>query len=181
MEQPKPKSSLTVQQGRITSDEKEILKQYFLGNEALLLALRNLFFGFKLTDGEKTILGQLHQGLIRQLLRKIFLPEITRDIPIGQSVDLWMTVKLDIPERDKMNIRARQLLIDDLEKALKTLDTLDNSGVSLKIDKTPEGITYRNTFISHIELQLLAIRSMANEKIESSEQQTERLLKDSMK
>lgn len=174
-------SSTVLQQSRITDEEKQLLKSHFLDNEDLLVALRNLMFGFRLQALENSLLKQLQVEPIKVLLRKIFLPELGPTIPIGQSVDLWMTVKLDVPERDKTHIKARQLLIDNLETALATLDTLDNSGVSLKVEKTPEGLMNRNTYISHIEVQLQAIRAMANAKQETEEERIQRLAKDSLK
>lgn len=181
MEQPAKNQKTFTQQGRLSDAEKKLLVGLFADNEALLLALRNLFFGFPLQDSEKYALKLLAGAQAKAILRKILLPELERDIPISQSVDLWMTVKLDDPARDKVNIKARQQLIDRIGEALVALDSLDNSGVSLEVEKTTEGLMNRNTYITHIETQLMAIRAIANEKQESEDEKATRLQKDSMK
>lgn len=58
-----------------------------------------------------------------KLLRKIFLPEVTSDAPIGQQVDLWMTLKVDdlTPEQAIINIKARNTVIQHVEGCLMQL------------------------------------------------------------
>lgn len=61
-----------------------------------------------------------------KLLRKIFLPEITADAPIGQNVDLWMTLKLDdmTPEQAMVKILARNTVIQHIESCLGQIKIL---------------------------------------------------------
>lgn len=61
-----------------------------------------------------------------KLLRKIFLPEISADAPIGQNIDLWMTMKIDElnPEEALLNIKARNALIQHVETCLMQLAIL---------------------------------------------------------
>lgn len=84
-------------QMRITTEERELIKRTFAGNTPLLL-----------------------------LLRKIFLPEIDPNAPIGQGIDLWMTVNIKemTPEMAYVNILARNQLITHVDQQLMTLDLI---------------------------------------------------------
>lgn len=105
-------------QMRITDAELEIIKALFAENEPAL-----------------------------KLMRKIFLPELDPTTPIGQNIDLWMTIKVEdmSPEEALINIKAR------------------------------------NTLISHVEQQLMQLKTLAGMKKESVEETKNRLLKDSSK
>lgn len=61
-----------------------------------------------------------------KVIRKIFLPEITADAPIGQSLDLWMTLKVEdmSPEDALINIKARNTVIQHVEMCLNQLKVL---------------------------------------------------------
>ncbi len=82
---------------RITEDEIKIIKSAFKGNEKLV-----------------------------KLLRKIFLPEISPDSPIGQNVDLWMTIPTGQMSQDQIvvNLMARNQLIQHIESQLLQLKIL---------------------------------------------------------
>lgn len=61
-----------------------------------------------------------------KVLRKIFLPEIDANSPIGQNFDLWMTLKIEdqSPEHIITNIKARNTLIQHVESCLMQLSIL---------------------------------------------------------
>lgn len=82
---------------RITDDELKVIKATFGGNEPLL-----------------------------KILRKIFLPEIDASAPIGQTIDLWMTVAIEnmTPEQALINIKARNILITHIEQQLMQIKLL---------------------------------------------------------
>lgn len=82
---------------RFTDSELALLRSTFKGNEPLIL-----------------------------LLRKIFLPEIDPQAPIGQLVDLWMVKNYAgmTPEDVKINIIARQDLIMHVESQLLQIKVL---------------------------------------------------------
>jgi hypothetical protein len=82
---------------RITDTELALIKATFADNEPLLL-----------------------------LMRKIFLPELDASTPIGQNIDLWMTVKIDemTPEEAIINLKARNSLISHLDQQLSVLEIL---------------------------------------------------------
>lgn len=81
-------------QMRINPDEIELIKRAFGNNEPLL-----------------------------RLMRKIFLPELDPTAPIGQMIDLWMTVTVaDMsPEEAIINLKARNTLITHVDQQLMTL------------------------------------------------------------
>lgn len=81
-------------QMRITDAEILLIKKTFKDNEPLLL-----------------------------LMRKMFLPEIDPKAPIGQVIDLWMTVKTEgLPmEEQLVNLKARNQLITHVDQVLMQL------------------------------------------------------------
>lgn len=100
------KNEQTGSQMRITPTELGILKNTFKGQEELV-----------------------------RLMRKLFLPELDPFVPLGQNIDLWMTVKIDSmpPEEAIINIKARNALIQHLDQVLMSIKTLAETA-----DETPE-------------------------------------------
>lgn len=93
-------------QMRITTEDRKIIKGLFKDNDPAL-----------------------------KVLRKIFLPEIDPQAPLGQVIDLWMTVKIDdmSPEEAVINLKARNLLIQHVEQMLIQLQI-----ISKQEETTPE-------------------------------------------
>jgi len=62
-------------------------------------------------------------------LRKIFLPEITADAPLGQNIDLWMTIPVGQMSEQQaiINLVARNQLIQHIESQLLQLKRLANT------------------------------------------------------
>ena len=85
---------------RITDDELTVAKSVFSGNDALL-----------------------------KFLRKIFLPEISADGPIGENIDLWMTFPVEglSLEEALINLKARNALITHIERQLMVIKVLAGS------------------------------------------------------
>lgn len=98
--------SNTGQQMRFTDQDLSLIRNTFKDNEPLL-----------------------------KLLRKVFLPEIDPNAPIGQMIDLWMTVDVETvdPERAVVNLKARNSLITHIEQQLMQLKILAE-----KTEQTPE-------------------------------------------
>lgn len=104
-------------QMRITPDEIKLVKAVFKDNEPLL-----------------------------RLFRKIFLPELDPTAPIGQMIDLWMTVDVKdmTPESALINIKARNMLITHIDQMLMTLSliskqedmSLDEAKAKVKADSS---------------------------------------------
>lgn len=87
-------------QMRITATEISILKSTFAGNEELV-----------------------------RVMRKIFLPELDPFAPIGQIIDLWMTIPVDqmTPDQALINLKARNSLIAHVDSCLNTIKVLAES------------------------------------------------------
>lgn len=90
----------TGQQMRLSDTDLSIIKNTFADNEELI-----------------------------KVLRKIFLPELSADVPLGQNIDLWMTLKVDDlePEQAIINLKARNTVIQHLEMCLMQLNVLAGS------------------------------------------------------
>lgn len=88
------------QQMRYTDNELNLIQATFKNNEELL-----------------------------KLLRKAFLPELDPEAPIGQTIDLWMTIPLDglTPEQAIINLKARNSLISHVDQRLMELKVLAES------------------------------------------------------
>jgi hypothetical protein len=91
----------------------------------------------RITDTDKSLIRNTFKGRddLLKLMRKFFLPEITEDTPIGQIIDLWMTIKIEdmTPEEAVINLKARNSLIQHIEQRLVELQVLSASG-----EDTPE-------------------------------------------
>lgn len=72
-----------------------------------------------------------------KLLRKVFLPEVDPQAPLGQTVDLWMTVDLDnsTPEEALRNLKARNSLISHVEQMIMQLHVLATAPAETKAEK----------------------------------------------
>ena len=84
------------QEMRITDAEMGVIKATFAENEALL-----------------------------KLMRKVFLPEIDVNAPVGNQVDLYMSLKGEGSiEQQLINLQARNMLISHIEMCLLQLKLL---------------------------------------------------------
>jgi hypothetical protein len=83
---------------------------------------------FRYTDAELAMLKTTfaENDELLKLVRKIFLPELSFTAPIGQNIDLWMTIKVEelSPEEALINLKARNSLIQHLEMCLNTIKIL---------------------------------------------------------
>ncbi len=182
-----------VSQMRITDAEFEMLKSVFADQDELLKTVRNLFLGLEISEDEKKQISDIFgkNETLRRLMRKQFLPEIQADLPIGQAIDLWMTI--DLKDKSPLEIyhilQSRRLLIELIEKSLILLENPDSEKVSLSSwigiseDERLLGVNLiaRNTFISHIDQQLQTIKILAGVKTETVDETKKRLLQDSSK
>lgn len=82
----------------------------------------------RFTRDELVLMKSLYQNNEKALkmLRKVFLPELDMDAPIGQNFDLYMTldVKEKSPEEVKIQVLARNQLIHHIEQQLGQLRVL---------------------------------------------------------
>lgn len=82
----------------------------------------------RITDIERSIIRNTFKGNaeLLKLMRKVFLPEYDPEAPLGQVIDLWMTVKIDDkdPEAAYTHLVARNQLINHVDSCLMQLNTL---------------------------------------------------------
>lgn len=188
----KPKKPQTM---RYSDDELRMIKSNFAENESLLLLMRKAMFQFPMTAEERELLAnQFSSEEINKLMRKTFLPEIQDDIPLGQSIDLWMTVEMrdKDPQRVMVDLLVRKRLIERLETGLECLKGVVPVDFDPVVKYSPNivmsesydeyvRVNSRNTYISHIEQQLIQLKLLAGLKEETIEESKERLKKDSAK
>lgn len=99
-------------QMRITPEEIEIIKNTFGNNERLL-----------------------------KLMRKMFLPELDPNAPVGQLIDLYLTLNTDgmTPEDVYINLKARNQLVAHVDQVLMQFLLISqqptNSEVVAKVGK----------------------------------------------
>src|ERR1051325_10350050 len=84
----------------------------------------------RITPGELSLIKNTFKDeAVLKVLRKVFLPELDPSVPLGQNIDLWMTVNIkeQTPEQAYVNLLARNQLITHLDQQLMTLKVLANS------------------------------------------------------
>jgi len=86
-------------QMRFTEDELRLIRDTFKGNDRLL-----------------------------KVMRKVFLPELDPNAPLGQIIDLWVSLPLKEmnPQDAMINMLARNQLIMHVEQQLIQLQLLAN-------------------------------------------------------
>ncbi len=91
----------------------------------------------RITPSERALISNTFksQDELLRVMRKIFLPELDPKAPLGQIIDLWMTIKQEglSPEEKLINIQARNQLIMHIEQCLMQLQLIAETE-----DETPE-------------------------------------------
>jgi hypothetical protein len=169
---------------RITETEQGLLKSVFENREDLLLLIRDLFFGFELTADERaTIKAIFSSAPLRRLMRRIFIPELERGVPITESIDLWMILALDEHDErlNKLPIEIHAKVIEMFETALALLENPNGKVVNLKEQPKTLVLLSRVKYVKTIEARLQDIWLMAHKKEETGDERAVRLAKDSLK
>lgn len=179
-------------------NEKDLLliKSLFKNNEALLYALRKVFFQVELNEQDiMTLKPIMDSEEALEVVKKTYYPEIDLDAPFGQVVDLWLTIdsKDKDPEEVYNALLVRQRLMELIKSGLNRLQGLVDGDI-----KTPKIINFapdfetgyvdnyveytaRNALISHTEMQLTQLLSLAGREEESAEELQARFKKNSTK
>ena len=178
---------------RFNEQDLLLIKNLFKGNEPLLYALRKVFFQVELTEEDLTILKPIiisEEAL--KVLNKTYYPEIDLKAPFGQVIDLWLTIdsKDKDPEEVYNALLVRDRLMQLIQSGLKRLkgeETTLEKIVDFKPDFDKCALdnyveyTARNALISHTEMQLTQLLSLANRTEESVEELQARFKKNSAK
>jgi len=182
----------TKQTMRYSTKELEILKNIFAENDELLLTLRNLFFGLKISADEvKVVKDTFSDKENRRIIRKFIIPEFDADIPLGQMTDIWMSsvdgIKGNSPEVLNPIFASQIKYVDMLETALKLLENPEGKKVNLEVKEYEDGVKMyeqiltRNNYVKTIEGSLYSIKIMAGVKNETTEELIKRLERNSAK
>lgn len=185
------------QKGLFSDAERDLVKSAFKDNDELLKTILKVFLQMPLNTVEQAILTPLKgHTQVLGILRRQLLPTLDNtmagEIPIGQALDLWMTIdiKEKSPEEGVNFVKARELLIKYLDQQLGVLEGKSEGKMKLAecIDfksKDPAevyiNLLMRNTLIYHVQSMLSNLKIMAEMKEETLEQAKERMKKDSMK
>ena len=172
------KSKLTVSDSEIA-----LIKKTFAENDDLVIALRALFFGLQLTDSERKIIQSTFDGndALKRVIRKRFLPTVSRENPIGVVTDVWLGVETQIfgvPQDTIFQaIKSKELVISMVKTALNLMDNIDGEKVNVEYDPNglltdPYGLKLlaRNQFVRHIETQLSWLYVIAGQSNETPDQ-----------
>lgn len=160
-------------QAPINEEEVKLIKSVFKDNENLLKTMRALFFGFSLSAEELELLRSTFSNTqLTKIIKKRFLPEISKDTPIGQLGDPWLNETRAIygqnPTQIEQTLHYKKETIKMLKTALDLLENPRSGAISIEYNPNqhpndPLGISLliRNQFISHIETQLSFLRMIA--------------------
>ena len=175
---------------RPTDQQLELFKNTFSDNQESLKTIRKAFLELPLTDNEKDSLTYLFKDNepLQKAIRLMFLPELDGDMPLGQNMDLYMTVEIENlpPDFVHLVLKARAQLIELLEQGLANLLTpVESDKFTYRLTGDAEAdfiwLKARNTFITHIDQSLLQIKFLSGKKSETVEETKTRLAKDSGK
>lgn len=148
------------QKMRYSEAEKAIIKKTFKDqNDLRLYALRNLFWQLELTEEEKQLLDFDAEQL--KIIKKVMLPDIEKDVPLGQQVDftndpLLFQINQMNPAIALIMADANDLRIRYLEQQFYKLINWSEDTIILKELRKPMSIEQDS--IRHINL--LAYKSI---------------------
>jgi hypothetical protein len=173
------------------TDELSLIKNTFAENDTLLYVIRKVLLQFPITEPEKGLLRLASTPELVRVLRKRILPVIGPEFPLGQlpSIVTTLTEQIKVKDADEMGnqFAAKKLEIDYLEQQFKKLEDLDAkepikladmARLDLNTDTTYVGLTAYLFLLGYIDPMLLFIKSIAGNKDETPEQQTERMRRD---
>lgn len=178
----------------LSSNEAEIafIKSTFAENEYLLKAIRALFLGFRITDGDaKLIKSVFANPAAKTALRRKMYPESSATDEIGETADFWFGTETEIIGKDPETIRqvivSKQLTLEHFDRAFALLDDPSGEKVDLTFDVACDSDKFgikllaRNKYVRSVETALMIMKVIAGTKDETPEQAKQRLLKDSTK
>lgn len=154
--------------------ERDLIANTFADNEDLIMAIRKHFLQGELSDSETLLLNSVVKNeSLFALLRKTFLPEIDPEAPLGQAIDLWVSIdtKDKLVEDAYLDMKARLIVINYLEQQFyrmtedKDIGDIELKDLIFNKDKDSEtsfvDIIARNTILSHIDGLLNNLRRLA--------------------
>ena len=158
-------------------EENKMLKQVFKDNEYLVQALRSLFFGWDLSDKDKSLIKDTFSSeKLRTVFRQKLFSKWGDQTPIGQIAGIWMNVSEDMiigasketrtqimasrVEIERMLDHAMTLLVDPNGKKPET----QYGEAESQLDMLGCRLMARNKYINTIESGIGAIYNFSNAK-----------------
>ena len=176
---------------RFTEEELSLINSTFGGNESLVMSVRKFFLQAETPEEFKTLNEQI-TGDTLLVLKKVLLPEIDADAPLGQVVDMWRNIELKSKSVEETNLAMEsvQIVIDYLSQRFTALINGGEGGQDIRLkgliydkEKDPRQahveLLARNTIIDQVELNMLQLAILAGEEKETPDEMRKRLLKDS--
>lgn len=175
-----------------TNKDIELIKSIFSENDALLVMLRKMFFGYELTaDEKKVILSNFSNPEAIEVLRRKAYSTNNFETPVGQLSDFWLGVESQIfgASRDTVYqaIESKKLVLEMFTNGFNLLTNIEGEKVDVTInpmiEADPLGVKLiaRNLYMKAIETALHAVKVIAGMKTESVEDAVKRLQSDSTK
>lgn len=139
---------------RISDAEKELLKSVFGLESPIYTAIRDCCFGFELDNNQKAELKRL--APVMHLIRRIFLPEIKKEIAFGQTYDLWQTQDLQnaTPQSFPYFRDAKLKMLEMIKASLDRMEDPEKKGVVLETGEDYSSLLARNGYLSYIDNQV---------------------------
>lgn len=177
-----------------SEDEKDMIHNTFGQGFDTLNILRRFLLGGNLNDGEENILQGIAKSDIITLLKKLLLPEINPDAPMGATTDVFSNINLQEKSLDYAyyDMCAMDIMKDFITQRMELLETGKITGQVMNIkdlsfNKTKEK---EKAFIEQLALHCIykyinalitKLFGVASQFEETPKEQAERLLKDSSK
>ncbi len=157
-EQKMQKISNLIAPPRITKEEKDRLRTVFGHEPEIYLALRDCFFGFELDDNQRILLKSMLS--VKDLLTRLFLPEVKKEISFGNTFDLWQTMDVEKANSESFDrvYDTKIKMIEMIKHSLERLENPDLQGVNLEIKANDfPFILARNGYVGYVNSQIRAL------------------------
>lgn len=168
---------------RFSKEEMEVIKNTFKDEENLY-KLRNVLFGF---SSEPVNFTEATLAVIR----KVFLPQLSADVPFGQQADILFSVNLKeitLPEIAVLHIESRELVVKYLAHRLAVLEGEKDEGLTLNDlrsgadgDRYVSMLAYSFLTNSYIDSNIMQLRTLANQRELTEEEKKAKQKMDSSK
>lgn len=180
---------------RYSDEELSLIKSTFAENDDLIKAVRKAILQMPLNAVELSLIGLNFKDKedMMRIMRKNFTPELDGNVPLGQEIDLFLTIGLKdmLPDIAAIHLKSIKIWHDYL---VERMDELEGKKVAKPTklkdlknidDKTDEqmyvDMLARNTIVNSTEQQLNQLYILAGAKDETPEETIKRLHKDSSK
>lgn len=174
-----------------SDNDIELIKATFAENDFLIIAIRKLFFGAKLTKEEQNSIAEaFKEPKVLEVVRRKIYPVFNVETPVGQLSDPWLGVEEQIFGASKDTItqavNSKAIAMTMFEQAFKSIYggeqvSIEYNPASLIHDELGVNLIARNLYMKGIETGLTGIKMIAGKKEETLEQTLKRLTQDSAK